>query len=281
MFIPCLRRIRNIRIFWRENVFDNSINGPKFYDIKRVPGNGKLVLPLSMSRLHTGQSAKAIFEFIQFFLAKCETHSIDVILVYTNGLYCNSNEIAHTVRRRTVAQMMEHKRRILALLCKQKIISPTAIHFELMDNLILKDSSFIEKFVKLKKLYNENLLFQSLVDDMSVETATATVSDAGVDFILEETLVSYLIREKLVPLPQVLSNTEAWQLLCYPGSPVLADVYLYDASIFRTSQNGFIHSFDQKCRHSIYDISQRIVLNYDDIKSQLTNFLVKVLDLAI
>ena len=98
------------------------INENKFFDINKLPIDGYLIFPLSMSRLATVQSAEKCYEALEFFEKKITKISLDVIFLYTNGLYFNNNEPALEVRKRTTDQMLSHKNAIMNLILKKNLI---------------------------------------------------------------------------------------------------------------------------------------------------------------
>src|SRR3989344_5517951 len=100
-----------------------------FFYFKSPPGNGFLIFPLSMSRLACGQDPSSVYEWLEFFKKKITEQTIDVIILYTNTLYFNSEEKAYILREKTNNQMMTHKRELAKLISHNKEFSPKAIHF--------------------------------------------------------------------------------------------------------------------------------------------------------
>ena len=68
-----------------------NVSGYQARDVNRIPSDGCLILPLSMGRLSSAHAPKCIHEFLQFFESKLTTFSVDVVLLYTNGLYMNDD----------------------------------------------------------------------------------------------------------------------------------------------------------------------------------------------
>lgn len=108
----------------------NSLN-KAFFDINRVPGNGTLIFPLSMSRLFLGQDPKMLYDFLCFFDKKIVEKTVDIVFVYTNGLYFNNVTDSSELRQKTNAQMITHKRELSNLIKKGCLFSPSAVHFYL------------------------------------------------------------------------------------------------------------------------------------------------------
>ena len=71
------------------------------FNINKLPADGYLILPLSMSRLAHGQSADVCYEILEYFEPKLTHISLDVVFLYTNGLYYNVDDTALSVRRTT------------------------------------------------------------------------------------------------------------------------------------------------------------------------------------
>ena len=94
------------------------------FDINRIQDDGYLILPLSMSRLATGQSPEFCYEVLGAFLEKLETFSSDVVLLYTNGLYFNSEEVSFENRKKTTQQALNHIQALRKLIEKKKEFIP-------------------------------------------------------------------------------------------------------------------------------------------------------------
>lgn len=99
------------------------------YDINKLPTDGYLVFPLSMSRLAGGQSPEACYELIQHFETKISEVGTDLIMLYTNGLYYNIDEPALQVRKRTNIQMLTHRTAFHKLLTKSRKYITQATHY--------------------------------------------------------------------------------------------------------------------------------------------------------
>jgi len=235
----------------------------KFFDINRIPGQGILVFPLSMSRLSTAQNPQLIYSFLQKFESKVTEKTVDVVFVYTNGLYSNSHNESYEVRKKLIAQMITHKRELLTIIKKDNQFSVSAIHFICWDDLILQTNNYLELFATLLKIYNTDNFFKSLVRS---ESRGKEITTAQIDFILEETILTYLIRQKLVTLPFTLSNQNGWRLICYAGHCLTTDVYLYQKNLLPTNYK-IIHQdfFSEKTASAMYNITEGYLELYDDV----------------
>jgi hypothetical protein len=236
----------------------------KFFDLNRIPENGQIVLMLSMSRLFMGQNAKKIYEAILHFWSKATELSIDFYCIYTNGLYFNSSQSGLDIRRRTTNQMLQHVRELRSLILEDKKIPLKAVNFLVWDSLILSESSFLETQSSIYQLYDDDVNFRALVDMAS----KYEFGERQVRFVLEETVVTYLLRESLIPLPVLFSNTQAWRLLVYMGGPLLSDIYLSQFSKFRAKKE-VPTWFHKACRHGMYDAEKRIFVDYTRVPLDL------------
>jgi len=198
------------------------------FDISRIEDDGYLILPLSMSRLATGQSPEYCYEVIESFAKKLETFSNDVVLLYTNGLYFNSEEVSFENRKKTTQQALNHIYAFRNLVEKKKQFIPGAIHYLPIDYVIFNSPAFKDFNEKLKKLEQEDEKFREMLVSNSRDH---TYSEANVNFLLEEIVVAHLLRQKLVDLPRTLVKTDTWRMLVYPGAPLTSDIYQWQKNV--------------------------------------------------
>jgi len=99
------------------------------FDVTRICGDGYLVLPLSMSRLSSGQSPEKVYEILQCFIQKLSTFATDVVFLYTSGLYLSSAAASFELRQKINNQMMTHSIRLKGLIKKRKEFVPGAFHY--------------------------------------------------------------------------------------------------------------------------------------------------------
>ena len=177
-----------------------------------------------MSRLFLGQDPKMLYDFLCFFDKKIIEKTVDIVFVYTNGLYFNNTENSAELRQKTNAQMITHKRELSNLIKKGGRFSPRAVHYISWDSLLLQADNYMDVYAKLLKLSESNTYFKQLL-------TSEAKADLNYDFIIEETIITYLIRNKWVSLPHTLAKSDGWRLLCYPGSCLMPDVYLHQNTI--------------------------------------------------
>lgn len=195
-----------------------------FFDLNRVPGNGLLIFPLSMGRLHAGQDPKTLYDFIKFFETKITEKTVDVIFLYTNGLYFNSPEESSATRKKTNSQMLTHKQEFLKIIKKKNEFSESAFYFLPWDYVLLQAEKFLDLYALLQQLKTTDMVFKRIVE---MEIKDDIFLPENYDFIIEETIVTYLIRQKFVRLPHTLSRSDGWRLIVYAGNCLLPDVYIH------------------------------------------------------
>lgn len=198
------------------------------FDINRIQGDGYLILPLSMSRLATGQNPEYCYSVLETFLQKLETFSNDAVLLYTNGLYFNSEEVSFENRKKTTQQALNHIYALRALIAKQKQFIPGAIHYLPIDYVIFNSPHFKEFFATLKALEKTDEEFRTLLINDSKDRE---YTEANINFIIEEIVVAHIMREKLVDLPRTLVRNDSWRLIAYPGAPLASDMYQWQKKV--------------------------------------------------
>lgn len=233
------------------------------HDINKLPTDGYLVLPLSMSRLSegNGQGAKDCFDIIKYFEKKVSQVGIDFLFIYTNGLYYNNDEPALNIRKRTNMAMVEHKNKILNLLVKSKKYIHQAAHFIPWDYIILNSPQYQEYYLKLVDLKNKDKKFSELLKE-SLQGRPET--EANINFIIEEIVVNHLIRQGLIDFPKTLVKNDKFRLIIYNGAYLKADLYQWKMKILPQSQN--LNKKVNPYYASHYDFYKKVLFNFDDIE---------------
>lgn len=198
------------------------------HDINRLPEDGYLVLPLSMSRLSAGQSPADCYSVFEHFEPKISVMGLDVVLLYTNGLYFNTDEAALPLRTRSIELMTSHKNALLNLIHKNKRYIPGAFHFLPWDYVLLAGDNFSAQLNKLKAFYQRSEAMQRAV---LADLGPREPSTANINFVLEEVCATHLIRNHFVELPKTLVKADLWRLVIYPGAPIAADACQLQNSI--------------------------------------------------
>jgi len=235
------------------------------YDINKLPADGYLVLPLSMSRLANGkgQSPEECYEVIQYFESKVSQVGIDFLFIYTNGLYYNNDESALSVRKKTNQAMIDHRNALLKLMIKNKKYIPQAAHFIPWDYIILNSPQFSDYYQKLIKLKENDEKFKIILEE-GLNGRENT--EANINFLIEEIVVTHLIRQKLIEFPKTLVKNDKFRLVIYPGSYLKADLYQWQKKAlpqFETSSEN-----SNPYYASQYDFAKKIINSFDEIQLQ-------------
>lgn len=218
------------------------------FDLNLITGDGYLVIPISMARIASGQSPEEIYKIFDYFTKKLKTFSNDVILLYTNGLYFNAENLSHEQRVKTNQQIIDHSFKLRSLIEKRKQYMPNAFHFLPIDYVILNAPKFREYFNKLKKQEKNDQIFQKSIKS---DIGNRDYTEANINFILEEITVAHIIREREVEFPRTLVRNDFWRLIAYPGKYMQADLYQWKNNLLpkNDSINPFVNShydFDKK-----------------------------------
>lgn len=210
------------------------MNQTIFHDINRLPENGFLVLPLSMSRLANASSPKALYEFFEFMEPKLVTKSVDVIMLYTNDLYCNSEENGYEIREKLLHQMINHKSLFQSLIVKGKRFIPSAFHFLPWDYILLNGENFNtyrSVFLEYKKSDTE---FDIVIQN-DIARSGRKINQMNINFLIEEMIVCHFIMDRRIEFPHRLATNDGWRLICYPGPPPESLKYFKHAEIMKKS----------------------------------------------
>jgi hypothetical protein len=230
------------------------------FDITSVPKDGYLIFALSMSRLANAQSGKAIYDFVKFFESKIRYISIDAIVLYTNDLYLNSDDKAVDVRKKSLGQMLNHKGELLKPILRDKKYVPQAFHFLPWDYVILNADNFQESQRLLAEAFKNNNDFHDIVL-ADLKNQGRETSDTNISFILEEIVVTYLMLEKQISLPNTLTNPDSWRMICYPGIPIESLKFACREKLL--PQNKDRAEDKLKFRHSFYNMEEKVIIDLD------------------
>ena len=227
----------------------------ELHDINKLPSDGYLVFPISMSRISNAQSPEECYKALEFFESKISQLGLDVIFLYTNGLYYNNDDPALEVRKKTNGQMIAHSNAVRRLVLKKKKYLPQAMHFLPWDYIILNSPEFQDYYEKLKRLNKEDINFHKLLLETLKDRKE---SEANINFIIEEIAITHLIRQKSVEFPKTLVKKDNFRLIIYPGPPLKADIYQWQKKIL-PQKNGYDFYASQ------YDYSNKVIYNFDKI----------------
>ncbi|MDE1901762.1 MAG: hypothetical protein KGI37_08980 [Alphaproteobacteria bacterium] len=239
-----------------------------FYDINKLPEDGYLILPISISRIEKGQSPEVCYEVLEYFEGKLSRFGLDVVILYTDGLYFNNDQSAITIRKRTNEKVASHKNRLESMIIKSHRFMPQAFHYLPWDYALLNSDNFQGNFNKLMTRYKKDPeLRRAVMCDLGNRPASA----ANIGFVLEEVVVTHLMRQKLVSLPRTLVKEDNFRIIIYPGEYVNSDFYQFKHGILpinkKLGKRGYPYgaghyNFDQKI---FYDF-RKLAAVYRDAK---------------
>lgn len=230
-----------------------------FYDINRLPENGFLVLPLSMSRLASASSPQALYEFFEFMEPKLQTKSVDVVMLYTNDLYCNSEENGYEIRQKLLHQMLNHKSLFQSLIVRGKRFIPSAFHFLPWDYVLLNGENFnTYRSVFLEYMKNDAAFDVAIQTD--INRSGRKINQINVNFLIEEMIVCHFIMDRRIEFPHRLATNDGWRLICYPGKPPETLGYFKRAEIMK--ENSIPKTkVARRYANSFYDMEAKVLLD--------------------
>ncbi len=227
-------------------------------DLKSLPGDGYFIMPISMSKAtNPSQDPKTCYEMIEHVSDKCEELSNDLIFLYTSELYFNTEQKAYNMRKKVTQQLLSHRNGIDKLIRAKKRFIPNAFHYLTFDFILANSKEYDEYLKKLLAQYQSDDKFKRLVKDMLDERST---SEANVRFILEETIVSHLIRTNATNFPRTLVRKDKWRLIAYPDPYLKLDAYIWQNKILPRNANHNIYA------NNIYDSKNKILYDLNKVK---------------
>lgn len=233
--------------------------GTGLHDLTRLPADGYLVFPISMGRIGNTQNPEECYGWLEFFEKKITMVGLDVIFLYSNGLYYNDEESVLEVRKRTNGQMLSHSNAVRNLIIKKRRYMPQAIHFVPRDYIILNAKNFQLYYGKLKKYDKENEEFHKFV---CAAVREKKESEANINFVIEELAVIHIIRQREIEFPKTLVKKDNFRLMAYPGPPINADIQQWKRKILPQKER------DKKTNPfyaSMYDLENKKIYNYDEL----------------
>ena len=234
-------------------------NPPKdFFDINKLPQKeGLLVFGISMSRIGNAQGAGKCFGYMESFIPKIIKPSVGLVLLYADGLYLNSDEIASSLKKKFQALIHSHKYEFINLLKKHPLYIPKSISYLTWNQLLLETKEYFDYLGRLKEIYKIDKQFQHYVkEDISKNNPTQN----EINFILEEILVFYLIAKGRVKLYNAyVQDKEEWILQCYPGKPLKSETYIFQKNFFKLFNTKNIYE------NSFYDLEGKKLYDYNKV----------------
>lgn len=240
-----------------------SVKEP-FHDINKLPTDGYIIFPISMSRISNAQDAKNCYKAIQFLETKMSLPGVDGIFLYTNGLYYNNEESGIVIRKKTNQQMIDHRNSILKLVNKNKKYLPQAMHFIPWDYVLLNSADFSDFLARLKRAFIKDSNFSYFLrEDLKERKET----EANIAFLIEEIVLNHIIRQKLVDFPKTLVRQDKFRLFVYPGAYMKADLYQWKNKLLPQKQ--IKNSNSNPYYASQYDLDRKILYDFDKVELSL------------
>ena len=200
------------------------------FDINQFPKDwGMLVFPISMSRTSNTQAPESIASTLNHFLKKVTASRIGVHILYTEGLYMNFERDAYKTKASFAQNAVGHMNGVQRLVRKNylKFQIESAFHFESWFQMYLSHKNFFEAFKGVQTLYQTDQQFRACVA-RDARQQKKRLTRRQIAFYLEEhTFVYLLINRQFNILNPFVNGRESWILLCYPGKPPSAQIYLY------------------------------------------------------
>lgn len=184
---------------------------------------------------------------MESFIPKIVLPAVGLHIIYADSLYYNSSIKAQKLKQKYEPLAHAHKYAFVRLLEKHpKYVRPSFM-FSSWSQLLLEAKEFFGLFGELKKIYQNDPLFQKFVAEDSGRWGKIT--DNKANFILEETLLFYLVSKGRVRLRNdFIHDAQKWVLWCYPGKPLFSEIYLYKKNFFN------FHNPENVYENSFYDL---------------------------
>jgi hypothetical protein len=237
----------------------------EFFDINKLPkAEGVLLFGISMNQIDNIQSSKKCFEYMNIFIPKVSIPFVGLNIVYADSLYLYSDKKACELKNKYHALAHGHKFGFIKLLKQNPQYTPTAFSFTTWNQMILNSKIFLTYFGELQAIYRGDEDFQYfLLKD--INSTKDEVTQNQINFILEEILMFYLASKGKIRLQNdYIQDKQKWILWCYPGKPLLSEIYLYQKNFFNLKNPENIYE------NSFYDLDKQIL--YDFLKIDLRTF---------
>lgn len=221
----------------------------ELFDINKFPATwGMLILPISMSRIDTGQSPAEYENFLKDFTSKVQAPKVGIHFFYTEGLYMNVEENAYETKNAFIQKMINHKNGVKKFVKKNflEFQIEKAFSFQSWFQMCLSSDDFLSVLKQAKDLVDSDEVFRRLLKD-DADKIGRPFNEKQIQFFLEEFVFSYLaMYSKFEINNPYVEGKEEWGLLCYPGKPFLSQIYFIQKNIcgFEKKQKSFIGHYD-------------------------------------
>ena len=236
----------------------DSVN--KIFDFNKFPAKeGLVIFPISMSRISNSQSGERYFEFINQLTKKVSKGVVGVTFLYTDNLYEKYNQSPEISVNRSLGLILSHKNQFLKNVRGKSTFAENAFSFVVWMQLVISSEGFDMKLAKIKEFYKNDKEFRKYVEE-DIKKSGRKIDNDFIDFILEETLLSYFILKEEIYIPNLYVNgRDKWRIICYPGKPNKSMIYFFQKNIFNLkSGNPY-----QNC---LYDLEEKKLYDFDKIE---------------
>ena len=241
----------------------------KFFDINKFPPyEGMLVFPISMSRIgNDSQSAKTYWKYIEHFnpskIDKTKPKAkVGAIFIYTDFLYLYSTQKANILKSNFMNSMHQHKNSFTKIISGHPNFIHHSVSYKVWSQFYIDNEKFIFLFEKLKLIYKKDKQLQEYIkyDFDKLNNKKRTLDQNQINFFLEEHIMVYLISKKQMKLEnEFINGKEKWVLLCYPGKPLKAQIYLHQKNFFKLKADD---NYYQDCW---YDLVEKKLYDFNKI----------------
>ncbi len=221
----------------------------QFFGINKFPMDwGLIIMPISMSRIATGQSAQKCIEFVLSLNEKIVEPKVGLNFVYSDFLYLSSDEKASDLKELFMIETIKHKNAMQKLIKKnpRNLQIQQAFTYQTWNDLYINTKDFDGNLRAIRKFYKEDAGFKKYIEE-DIAHHGRKVTENQINFFIEEHLMMYLLLYKQVNLRnEFVTGREEWIIEVYPGMPPKALIYLFQKNPFRfETNNPFIHTIEK------------------------------------
>lgn len=232
-----------------------------FYDLNQFPvTEGIIYFPISMSRITNSQNAKTCFEYLEHLVKKIRKPAVGVNIIYGDFLYLNSDEKASKLKSKYLPLILSHKNSFLNILKKNPWYIRKSFSFITWNQLVLDAKDYFNYLGELKKIYAKDKDFQKAIEIDAINAGKKFDDENQINFFIEEILMFYLIAKGRVRMVnEFVVDHEKWILMCYPGKPLLSEVYIFQKNLFG------LNNTKNKFENCYYDLEEKKLYDYNKI----------------
>lgn len=234
-----------------------------FFDVGRFPKTpGMLIFLISPGNIAHKSSPIKCFEYIEYFAGqdtkKIALKQVGAHFVYGDSLYLYTDQPAAPLRNKLLNQVFAHKNGVVNTISESPWYIEKYFSFSTWNQLIIDTLDFPSKFGELRLYYekDENLQKYMALDAKNIDRP---LDENQIKFFLEEILAFMYLAKMLVSLKNdYLQGHDKWRLLCYPGKPLLSEIYLFQQNPLKlpTSTNPYELCYYDLEEKKLYDYSR-------------------------